>query len=180
LRPRDTAAARPGFDSRGVPSVQPDDTSKGVAMNPRGSIVCPSRPIDIGNGCVLTGRKPGIVVYVKAGSGRLYREFIRFCDRAGIDTKPVENADADRPTAFECVGSLESLDRLAGHPSVSRWHYILSVRPPLAAVGSGPEKPRQATGTVFGTPATVRATAEAIARDRSKNAIAQRKTGNLC
>jgi hypothetical protein len=42
-----------------------------------------------------------------------------------------------RPDAFEVVGAVDSLERLVGHPSVVRWHYILDVKPPVGAQGSG-------------------------------------------
>lgn len=112
-----------------------------MPANPRGSIVLPSRPIDIGNGCMMSGRKPGIIVYIKAGSGRLVREFTRFCDVAGIDAMPVQSA-GDRPDAYECIGSIESLERLTGHPAVRDWHFIVGVRVPLTAAGSGAESVR--------------------------------------
>jgi hypothetical protein len=105
--------------------------------NPRGSIVMPSRPVHIGGGVVITGRKPGLIVYVKAGSGRLMREFTRFCEHWGIQAFPVQEVIPGRPDAFECLGSVDALERLIAHPAVLRWHYVLNVRPPLVAAGGG-------------------------------------------
>jgi hypothetical protein len=122
----------------------------------------------------LPGRKPGIVVYVKAGSGRLMREFRRFCGHAGIDAHPVQEMAESRPLAYECIGTVESLERLIGHPAVANWHYILNVRPPVQSIGSGPEKARPGSGTVFGKPATVAATTAQLAADRSKRMTAER------
>ena len=51
--------------------------------SPRGRIVLPTRSVPIG-GALATGAKPGLIVYVRAGSGRLMREFHRFCDFWGI------------------------------------------------------------------------------------------------
>jgi hypothetical protein len=86
---------------------------------------------------MVAGRKPGIIVYIKAGSGRLYREFTRFCGRNGIDATPVQEAVDGRPEAWECVGAVADLERLTGHEAVARWHYILNVKPPIVAGGSG-------------------------------------------
>jgi hypothetical protein len=105
--------------------------------NPRGRIVMPTRPIHIGGGVVITGPKPGIVVYVRAGSGRLMREFERFCQHWGIFRRPVQECIDGRPDAWEVLGSVDALERLIGHPAVIRWHYILSVKPPVGAQGSG-------------------------------------------
>lgn len=104
---------------------------------PRGRIVMPTRPVPIGGGVVITGAKPGIVVYVRAGSGRLMREFDRFCCHWGIYRRPAQEAYGDRPDAWEVLGSVDALERLIGHPAVVRWHYILSVKPPVGAQGSG-------------------------------------------
>jgi hypothetical protein len=105
--------------------------------NPRGRIVMPTRPVPIGGGVVVTGPKPGIVVYVRAGSGRLMREFDRFCQHWGIFRRPVQEAIDGRPDAWEVLGSVDALERLIGHPAIVRWHYVLSVKPPMAAQGSG-------------------------------------------
>src|SRR5947209_16339818 len=104
---------------------------------PRGRIVMPTRPVPIGGGVVITGAKPGIVVYVKAGSGRLMREFDRFCQVWGLFRRPVQAAIDGRPDAWEVLGSVDALEPLIGHPAVVRWHYILSVKPPVGAQGSG-------------------------------------------
>src|SRR4051812_5032548 len=103
-------------------------------MNPRGSIVLPSRPVDIGGGTFMGGRKPGVIVYVKAGSGRLMRKFGRFLDANGIHAFPVQEVGDDGlADAWECIGSVQSLERLTAHPAVRDWHLIVNVRPPLAA-----------------------------------------------
>jgi hypothetical protein len=86
---------------------------------------------------VITGRKPGLIVYVKAGSGRLMREFDRFCQHWGIYRRPVQEAIDGRPDAWEVLGSVDALERLIAHPAVARWHYILSVKPPVGSQGSG-------------------------------------------
>ena len=86
---------------------------------------------------VITGAKPGLVVYVRAGSGRLMREFDRFCEHWGIFRRPVQECIPGRPDVWEVLGSVDALERLIGHPAVIRWHYILSVKPPVGAQGSG-------------------------------------------
>jgi hypothetical protein len=104
---------------------------------PRGRIVMPSRPVHIGGGVVITGPKPGLIVYVRAQSGRLMREFHRFCAHNGIHPRPVQEAVPGRPDAWECIGSIDALERLIGHPAVMRWHYILDVRAPVGGQGCG-------------------------------------------
>jgi hypothetical protein len=105
--------------------------------NPRGRIVMPTRAVPIGSGVVITGAKPGIIVYVRAGSGRLMREFDRFCQHWGIFRRPVQECIDGRPDAWEVLGSVDALERLIGHPAVIRWHYVMSVKPPMNAQGSG-------------------------------------------
>jgi hypothetical protein len=104
--------------------------------SPRGRIVCPTRPVPVG-GAIATGAKPGIIVYVKAGSGRLMREFARFCERWGVHRRPAQEGYGDRPDAWEVLGSVDALERLIGHPAILNWHYILNVAPPRAAQGGG-------------------------------------------
>jgi hypothetical protein len=65
------------------------------------------------------------------------REFHRFCARHGIHARPVQECIDGRPHVWECVGSVDGLERLIGHPAVVRWEYILDVKPPRAAQGSG-------------------------------------------
>jgi hypothetical protein len=105
--------------------------------NPRGRIVMPTRAVPIGGGVVVTGAKPGIVVYVRAGSGRHMREFERFCLHWGIFRRPVQEAIEGRPHVWEVLGSVDALERLIGHPCVVDWHYCLSVKPPMSAQGGG-------------------------------------------
>jgi len=105
--------------------------------SPRGRIVMPTRPVPIGGGVVITGAKPGIIVYVKAGSSRLMREFDRFCEHWGVFRRPVQEAIDGRPHAWEVLGTVDALERLIGHPCVVDWHYCLSVKPPMGAQGSG-------------------------------------------
>jgi hypothetical protein len=65
------------------------------------------------------------------------REFARFCTHWGIHAFPVQEAIDGRPDAWECIGSVDALERLIAHPAVVRWHYILNVQPPFGAQGSG-------------------------------------------
>jgi hypothetical protein len=149
-------------------------------FNPRGSIVMPARPVDIGNGTTATGRNPGVVVYTKAGSGRLMRKFERFCLANGIDARPVQQlAEDGRPDAWECVGTLESLEALTEHEAVADWHLIVSVRVPLGAAGSGEHKPRPSSGTAFGRPETISATADQLRKDHANRVRAEMTAGNL-
>ena len=104
---------------------------------PRGSIVMPTRPVHIGGGVCITGPKPGLIVYVRAGSGRHMREFHRFCSHHGIHPRPVQESIPGRPDAWECIGSVDALERLIAHPAVVRWHYILNVKPPVGGQGGG-------------------------------------------
>jgi len=107
-----------------------------MPFNPRGRIVCPTRPVPIG-AAVATGAKPGLIVYVRAGSGRLMREFTRFCAHWGIHARPVQEVIDGRPDAFECIGTVDALERLIGHPAVTNHHYIMDAKPPLGAAGGG-------------------------------------------
>jgi hypothetical protein len=86
---------------------------------------------------LVTGRKPGIIVYVKSGSSRLMRQFHAHSAANGIHGERVQEFPDERQEAWECLGSVEALEALTGHPAVVRWHYILNVRPPRGASGSG-------------------------------------------
>jgi hypothetical protein len=114
---------------------------------PRGAIVCPTRPVRIGE-AVATGSKPGVIVYLKDGSGRLMKQFWRAVGRRALDVVQVQG------DAWEVVGSPADLGWLVGmslyralglpapdgvgdgHPAVARWHFILNVRPPRADLGT--------------------------------------------
>ena len=105
-------------------------------MHVRGSIVMPSKPIDLGGGLMTSGRIPGLGVFVRGNSGRLMRDFRRFCERHGLHAEAVhEEADA-----YQVVGTVEALERLMGHPSVRETHLIMNVRPPRFA---GPPRDAQ-------------------------------------
>src|SRR4051812_45299487 len=104
-------------------------------MNPRGSIVMPSRPVDIGGGVMVTGRKPGIVVYIDS-TAKNRRELERFCNRNGIDARPVQFVREDMANAWECIGTVESLERLTNHPVVTDWHLIIAVAIPRTGAGA--------------------------------------------
>jgi hypothetical protein len=86
---------------------------------------------------VITGQKPGLVVFVKAASSKMMREFNRFCEHWGIYRRPVQEVVEGRPDAWEVIGPVDALERLIGHPAVVRWSYILSVKPPLCSQGAG-------------------------------------------
>ena len=135
-------------------------------MNIRGSIVCPSRPIPVGNG-FITGRKPGIVVYVKALSSRKFREFERFCEHRGIHRTHLQSLD-DGTTAYECIGTVADLERLAEHPSIRDWHLIMSVRPPRFSDGVARDKETGVPQSPMpSAPKNVSAAAQRAARMRS-------------
>ena len=104
--------------------------------SPRGHIVCPKRAIPLG-GAYISGPWPGLVIYVRCGSGRLMRELTRFCSHVGIHLRPVQEVVDGRPDAFEAIGTVDALERLIGHPAILNWHYILSTPIPRGAQGSG-------------------------------------------
>jgi hypothetical protein len=89
-------------------------------------------------GAVACGAKPGLIVRVRSGSGRLFREFHRFCQFQGIHVRPVQTVREDgRADWFEVIATVDSLERLIGHPSIVDFHYILSTRPPVGGQGAG-------------------------------------------
>lgn len=149
-----------------------------MPYNPRGSIVLPSRPVEIEGGALVGGRKPGIVVYIPP-TAKNRRELERFCARVGIDARPVEFQRDELASAYECIGTLEGIERLTAHPVVSDWHLIVSVRVPTGAQGSGPDKVRPSLGSAFGRPAQVTATAAALSEGRSDRMRAAVKAGEL-
>ena len=65
------------------------------------------------------------------------REFHRFCDHWGIYRRPVQTFIEGRPSVWECVSSVDALERLAGHPSVADFHYILDTPVPRGGQGAG-------------------------------------------
>jgi hypothetical protein len=107
-----------------------------VFRDVKGRIVMPTRPVAIG-GAVATGAKPGLIVYVRSGSGRLMRKFHRFCAQWGIAARPVQEVVTGEPDAWEVIGTVESLEALLEHDAVVRWHYIMAAKPPMGAAGGG-------------------------------------------
>lgn len=149
-------------------------------MNPRGSIVCPSRPMAVG-GSDSAGRLPGIIVYIKAGSTRLTRKFHRFCEFNGVEARPVqERVEDERKEAFECVGSPESLAELIDHPAIAQWHYILNVRPPRFSNGEIRDKETRIRQNVNpppanSLPATVHKNVRNMLRSRDEREIREER-----
>jgi hypothetical protein len=107
-----------------------------MPFHPRGRIVCPSRPVSIG-AATTSGPLPGLIVRIRAGSGRLTREFHRFCTCHGLHARPVQASVEGRPDFFEVVGTVDGLERLVGHPAVVDFHYVLSTRVPVGSQGAG-------------------------------------------
>lgn len=106
---------------------------KSVDYSPRGRIVTPLVTVAIG-GAEMSGRVPGIIVYVRSRSGRLMGQFHAHTLAAGIAKGLIEDGHGD---AWECVGDPAALAALIDHPAVIRWHYPLSARPPFRASGAG-------------------------------------------
>jgi hypothetical protein len=103
---------------------------------PRGRIVLSTKPVYLGD-AVVCGRKPTLVVYIRAGSSKHTRNFHRFCQFHGLHVTPVQEVIPGRPDAFEVLGTMGSLERLTSHPAVVRFHYALNVRPNVRAGGGG-------------------------------------------
>ncbi len=134
---------------------------------------------------VIAGR--GIIAHVHSGNSDERRQFKLAAKSLGVVMNACETsfgkfADNGKtvvvenlPSAFECVGSRESLLELVKHPLVARWHYPLSV-PVFGdcendfemtkrwACGAGPEKIRSAPSSAFGKPNQVKATAVTLAK----------------
>lgn len=124
--------------------------------NPSGRLVRPTRRLELGGGAVVTGRKVGVVVYIRWSSGRLVRRFNWYCSRFGLHARPVEyhGDDPGRPSAYEVVGSYEACAGLVRHCSVTGWHPIVDAPVPRAVPRPGPHDRAPADA-----PAAVRAEA---------------------
>ena len=111
-------------------------------MDPRGSVVRPRRVLEFDGGARARASFPGVIAYVKAGSGRLHRQFLEAARRLGVDAVERQCVGNDgRAEAWECVGPLDKLEQLLEHPAVSDWHLIIGVRVPVACGGSGTPSP---------------------------------------
>jgi hypothetical protein len=94
---------------------------------------------------------------------------------AGVE---LQNADAS-VTAWNVVAPGELLGELlglgedgervgAGKPFVKNWHYAVNAALPHTPQGQGEPKVRAGSGTAFGRPATVAATAAQLAREHNE------------
>lgn len=152
---------------------------------PRGAVVRTMRVSeretrDDGTTVSKTISAPGVIVRLKDVAGvkpsEVRRKFVRACKAAGcLEPVVVERslghyaqsgtAIAEQlPSAYQVMGDVSSLLVATKHEFVESWEFAVSVRIPCVAGGNGPEKVRPPMGTVFGKPATVKATAEALVR----------------
>lgn len=110
----------------------------GREVSPRGSVVMPRRVLTFASGATASAKMPGVIVYVKAASSRLHRQFIDACARLGVDAVERQCVGIDgRADAYECVGPLEKIERLLEHPAVADWHLIIGVRTYFTGAGAG-------------------------------------------
>lgn len=118
-------------------------------MNVRGKIVFPSRPARVG-GAETTGRNPGLILYVRAGSERLERKFRHSCGVHGVDAVLVHEGAVPGVNAYECVGTYDSLGAIVEHPAVLQYHAVMDARPPRFAPAPNPHDrcPKDASARV--------------------------------
>jgi len=123
-----------------------------------------------GNGVIIHIRPD--VVGMKPSDAR--RDFKRKAQRLGVVWEPCERSHGHYAhdgkaivegleSAYRCVGSIAGLTELVKHAAVADWHFAVGGVTVRGATGSGPEKVRPASGSVFGKPATVKGTATALA-----------------
>jgi hypothetical protein len=154
---------------------------------PTGSIV---RTIRVSERETLNGAEvvrtisgAGVIIRLKSAvpgmkPAEIRRAFTRAASQLGVILDAVEfnhghysqsgkEIAVPSASAFQAVGEVGALEELVGHFAVDEWHYALNVKPPRGAQGSGPEKVRPTSGSVFGKPQTVKATGEALAKNIS-------------
>jgi hypothetical protein len=129
------------------------------------------------------------------------RRFLRHCKRASIIVGQTEDRETGErrygcefgevnyskrtgsvhgdttevATAYQVMGGIEPLLDLLEQEFIGEFHVALSVRAPVLAQGSGPEKVRPPLGSAFGKPEQVAATAVALARQGDAVRTAHRK-----
>ncbi len=116
-----------------------------MSRHVRGRIVSAVRPVITETGIVATGRKAMIVAYVKTGSKRCCNDFWHHVTKLGLAAKAVQALGDDTgaafQTAFELVGTPESLAVLVGRYCIADWHWPLDVHIGRIGAGSG-DKPQ--------------------------------------
>lgn len=120
---------------------------------------------DNGNTTTRMVSGAGIVVHIRPdvpethahlSPADMRRAFRRFCASVGVIPTECENAHGKfsqlgKPiasgivSAFQCIGTAETLSAVASHFAVAEWHPAISARVPFAAIGNGPDKVRPST-----------------------------------
>ncbi|HEX4607799.1 MAG TPA: hypothetical protein VH092_06295 [Urbifossiella sp.] len=90
-----------------------------------------------------------------------------------------DNGPTGARADYQALGTGLALRELAGQPFVVHAEDIVNIRVPVGAQGSGPEKARPASGSMFGKPGTLKGTATALAHARSERFTAAVKAGEL-
>lgn len=137
----------------------------------------------------------GVVVHLKPAvpnmkPADIRRAFARAAKSLGVVLSAVERAhghfsQSGKPiveglvSAYQAVGTAESLRQLVGHFAVSEWHFALNVAVRPIASGSGPEKVRPSMGSQFGKPLTTKSTAEAVAKQTAESVKLLRRSCGL-
>lgn len=96
---------------------------------------------------------------------------------AGERHAPTEPTTAK--ATYEAVGSGPALRLLHAQPFVMLGEDAVSIRVPVSARGSGEEKVRPSSGTMFNRPTTLSSTARQLAVDHAQRVKAAVKAGEL-
>lgn len=98
-------------------------------------------PLSYGGGLVNTQEKPAIIVWIRMTRVG-YKGFDRVCRSRGIGTVAVNADGLAVAYCYECIGNVEDLEYLAGHPSVVKWEYIYKTANATDCRASGAGKPK--------------------------------------
>jgi hypothetical protein len=125
----------------------------------------------------VQGMKPSEVRRAFTRAAKAASVIVTVCETAhghfDQQGKPIAEGLA---SAYQCIGTVDTLSALASHFAVERWEPALSGRIPYGAAGSGPEKVRPSAYK----PANTARTHDEELVQRHRIAIAQlRERGNV-
>ena len=109
--------------------------------SPVGRVQGTTRPVFLGNGAVVTGRKPMLVVELRVASNRNVRDIGFWSARLGLGLRLVQEVAEEALEAYEAWGTPEALQRFVSFGFVRSYHLPVACRVAFQGQGGGEAKP---------------------------------------
>ncbi len=110
--------------------------------SPRGRVLSTTRPIPLGNGVVIHGRFPLLVLTLRVESKRNRRDVAFWADKLGVQLRLVQTIAEDSVIAVEASGAPDALERFVSFSFVAEFHLPVACRVGWQGQGAGEDKPQ--------------------------------------